>query len=77
MYSLRLLGAPSLEGPAGPVAGHAVQARQVAVLAILAAETEPGITRDKLTGLLWPEVPDEAAHYTAAGCPLPAARDTG
>ena len=63
MYRLRLLGAPSLEGPTGYVTGHAVQPRQMAVLAVVAATAEPGITRDKLTGLLWPEFPDDMARY--------------
>ncbi len=64
LYSLRLLGAPSLEGPTGYVTGHAVQPRQVAVLAVVAATAEPGITRDKVTGLLWPEIPDDMARHT-------------
>jgi DNA-binding SARP family transcriptional activator/tetratricopeptide (TPR) repeat protein/TolB-like protein len=64
VYSLRLLGAPSLEGPDGYVRGHAVQPRQMAVLAVIAAAEDTGITRDKLTGLLWPEIPDDAARHT-------------
>ncbi|UCG87915.1 MAG: hypothetical protein JSW71_05055 [Gemmatimonadota bacterium] len=64
MYSLRLLGAPSLEGSTGYVTGHAVQPRQVAVLAVVAAAEEPGITRDKVTGLLWPDMPDDVARHT-------------
>jgi len=41
-----------------------VQPRQMAVLAVVAAAAQPGITRDKVTGLLWPEIPDDAARHT-------------
>lgn len=63
MYSLRVLGAPSIEGPTGYVTGHAVQPRQMAVLAVVATAPAPGITRDKVTGLLWPEAPDDVARH--------------
>lgn len=63
LYLLRFLGAPSLQGPGGYVTGKAVQPRQMAVLAVLATAGEEGVTRDKLTGLLWPEVPDEKARH--------------
>lgn len=64
MYSLRLLGAPSLEGPTGHVTGQAVQPRQMSVLSVIAVAGERGVTRDKLTGLLWPEIPDSEARHT-------------
>ncbi|MGD8698905.1 MAG: BTAD domain-containing putative transcriptional regulator [Gemmatimonadales bacterium] len=54
-YSLRLLGGISLDGPDGPLTGKAVQPRQSALLAVLAAAQDKGISRDKAVGLLWPE----------------------
>ena len=44
MSSLRLFGAPSLEGPTGYVTGHAVQPRQLAVLAVLLRDAVDALT---------------------------------
>jgi len=63
VHQLRLLGAPSLEGPEGHVTGKAVQPRQLAVLSVISAAGDAGVMRDKVTGLLWPEVPGETASH--------------
>ena len=55
MYTLRLLGSPSLDGPDGPVAGRAALRQRVALLALLAVEHPRAISRDTLVADLWPE----------------------
>ena len=62
MFTLKLLGSPSLEGDDGLVAGRPVQRRRMALLAILAL-AKAGCTRDQLIPLLWPDTePDRARH---------------
>lgn len=63
MYSLRLLGVISLEGPSGPVSGRVTQRRRLALLALLGAAGDRGWTRDRLVGLLWPEASDGQARH--------------
>lgn len=60
MFRLRLLGGASLEGPLGSLRGRAVQRRPLALLAILAAGGEKGVSRPKLASYLWPDR-DEAS----------------
>ena len=62
MYSLKLFGGAALEGPAGPVSGRPVHRRRLAVLALLATATSP-VTRERLTGYLWPQHPSDAARH--------------
>jgi non-specific serine/threonine protein kinase len=61
---LKTFGGLSLESERGPLAGAAAQRRRLSVLAVLAASGPGGMTRDKLIGLLWPEV-DEARARAA------------
>lgn len=61
---LTTLGGLSLDGEHGALGGAAAQRRRLAVLAILAAAGELGLTREKLVGILWPEV-DEARARSA------------
>ena len=63
MFTLRLLGSASLDGPDGPVAGRAALRQRVALLAILAVEHPRPLSRDKLVASLWPESDtDDARH---------------
>ena len=63
MFTLRLLGSASLDGPDGPVAGRAGMRQRVALLALLAVEHPRPISRDKLVAYLWPESgSDDARH---------------
>lgn len=62
MYSLSLLGCPTISGPSGPVTGRATQPRRMAVLAVLGCECPDAVTRAKLAGLLWRDVPEESAR---------------
>jgi DNA-binding SARP family transcriptional activator/TolB-like protein len=61
---LQTFGAALVTNSGGePVGGAATQRRTVALLAALAVAGEPGLTRDKLIGLLWPDAePDRARH---------------
>ena len=61
MYTLRLLGTASIDGPNGPVAGRAAQGRRLALLALLALARGRAMSRDKVVAMLWPEAtPDRA-----------------
>ena len=55
MFTLRLLGSASLEGPDGPIAGRAALRQRIALLALLAVEHPRPLSRDKLVAYLWPE----------------------
>jgi len=55
MFTLRLLGSASLEGPDGPVVGRAALRQRIALLALLAVEHPRPLSRDKLVANLWPE----------------------
>jgi len=55
MFTLRLLGSASLDGPAGPVSGRAALRQRIALLALLAVEHPRPLSRDKLVAYLWPE----------------------
>ena len=63
MFTLRLLGSASLDGPDGPVAGRAALRQRIALLALLAVEHPRPLSRDRLVASLWPESgADEARH---------------
>lgn len=47
-----------------PLGGAATQRRTVALLAALAVAGEPGLSRDKLIGLFWPEVDSDRARHS-------------
>lgn len=59
LLRIRLLGGFEVEGPAGPV--HLESAKTAAVLALLALARGP-LARARLTGLLWPDLPEERAR---------------
>jgi TolB-like protein/DNA-binding SARP family transcriptional activator/Tfp pilus assembly protein PilF len=66
MFSLKLFGGVSLSGDGGHVAGPAAQRRRLALLALLAAAPEGGVSREKLIGYLWPETdPEQARRFLA------------
>ena len=74
---LKTFGGLSLEGEHGPLSGAAAQRRRLAVLAVLAAAGGRGITRDKLVGLLWPEVDETRARAALSQSVYALKRDTG
>jgi TolB-like protein len=59
---LRVLGTPGIGGPSGPLAGPVAQGQPLALLAVLACAGEPGIGREKLSALFWPD----STSYRAA-----------
>ncbi|HJU64256.1 MAG TPA: BTAD domain-containing putative transcriptional regulator [Gemmatimonadaceae bacterium] len=63
MFTIKLLGGASIDGPEGPVTGRATQRRRLALLALLAAARSRGLTRDKLVSYLWPESSTESARH--------------
>lgn len=63
MFSLKLFGGASIEGPEGPLTGRAAQRHRLALLALLAA-TSRGMTRDKLVAYLWPEKEANRARHS-------------
>ncbi|MCC6772603.1 MAG: tetratricopeptide repeat protein [Gemmatimonadaceae bacterium] len=76
MFRLRTLGGAMLEGPDGPLAGAALQSRRLALLALLAA-SRPGISRDRVVGMLWPERPEDRARHALSQLVYALRRDLG
>jgi DNA-binding SARP family transcriptional activator/Tfp pilus assembly protein PilF len=62
VFSLKLLGGVSLEGPDGRVTGPAIQRHRLGVLALLAGSRPRALTRDRLMAWLWPESDAEHAR---------------
>ncbi len=60
---LRTLGGLAVEGNPPPGPGAAAQRRPLALLALLAAASERGVSRDKLLACLWPESSQEKARH--------------
>jgi len=58
MWRLRTLGGLAIE-PGEPAAAVAARRRPLAVLALLAASGERGLSREKVVALLWPESDEE------------------
>ncbi|MFL5546507.1 MAG: BTAD domain-containing putative transcriptional regulator, partial [Gemmatimonadales bacterium] len=60
---LRTFGAPVVEGLDGASGGTAAQPQSLALLVLLAAAGERGMSRDKIVALLWPECDDKRARH--------------
>jgi DNA-binding SARP family transcriptional activator len=60
---LRTFGAPAVEGPDGSLGGTAAQPQSLALLTLLAAGSERGMSRDKVVALLWPECDSKRARH--------------
>ena len=63
MYFLHVLGGLSLTTAAEPVTGRATQRRRLALLTILATSRAQAVSRDKLLGLLWPDIDGDRARH--------------
>lgn len=61
MLRLRLLGSAVVEGEDGPVGGAAGQRKSLAVLGLLGATGDRGMSRDRILAYVWPEVELEKA----------------
>jgi predicted ATPase/DNA-binding SARP family transcriptional activator len=73
---LRTFGGLGLTGDSGPLGGAALQPRRLAVLAALAVAGPPGLSRDKLLGLLWPETTDARGRQALSQALYALRRDT-
>jgi DNA-binding SARP family transcriptional activator/TolB-like protein len=63
MLCMKLLGGAQVERDGVPVTGAAAQRKSLAVLGLLGAAGERGMSRDKILAYLWPEVElEKAAH---------------
>ena len=63
MYSLRFLGSPCVDPPAGGHGERLSQPRALALLACLGAAGPDGCTRDRLVGLFWPDLDTRHARH--------------
>jgi len=63
MYSLRFLGSPCVDPPAGSDGERLSQPRALALLACLGAAGPDGCTRDRLVGLFWPDLDTRHARH--------------
>lgn len=63
---LRTLGGLTLERDGRVLPAAAGQPRRLALLALVAAHGAAGIARDRVLGLLWPELPQERARHALA-----------
>ena len=61
-YYLRTFGGLSLHAGNRAVAGLAAQRKRLALLALLAASGERGLSRDRIQAYLWPNVDTEHAR---------------
>src|SRR5713101_4419494 len=62
-FRLKTFGGLSLAGENGPSTGSIAQRRKLALLAVLAAGGERGVSRDRLLALFWPETDTEHARH--------------
>ncbi len=61
--ALRTLGGLSLAAPDGSTPGRVTQRKRLALLAILAANRNGSVSRDKLIAYLWPESDEEQGRH--------------
>lgn len=66
MFRLKTLGALALEGPDGALGGAASQRRTLALLALLAAAGDKGVSRERITAMLWPDSDEDRARHVLA-----------
>jgi TolB-like protein/DNA-binding SARP family transcriptional activator len=62
VLTLKLFGAPMLEGPEGPISGRAARGARLGLLAVLALSRGRPVRRDKVVALLWPEAEGQRAR---------------
>jgi DNA-binding SARP family transcriptional activator/tRNA A-37 threonylcarbamoyl transferase component Bud32 len=74
---LKTFGGLSLESHRGSLGGAATQRRRLGLLAVLAEAGTRGLTRDKLIGLLWPEIDESRARSALSQALYALKRDTG
>jgi DNA-binding SARP family transcriptional activator len=62
MFHLKTLGGLRLDRDDRPLAGAAIRARSLALLAFVASRREQGMSRDKVLGYFWPETDTDRAR---------------
>lgn len=62
-FKLRTLGGLSLDSSTGPIPGRVTQRKRLALLALLAAQRNGGLTRDKVIAYLWPERDEDHGRH--------------
>ena len=67
LFSLKLFGGASLEGPAGGLTGRAVQRHRLALLALLSASGASGVSRATLIAYRWPATDEERGRHVLRG----------
>jgi DNA-binding SARP family transcriptional activator len=77
LLRLKLFGAPALLRDGAPLTGPAAQRRRLALLALLARAGTGGVSRDRVTALLWPDAPEERARASLAQALHAIRRDLG
>ena len=77
MLRLHTFGGLSLSSDGGDLAGAALQKRRLALLAMLAVAGPRGLTRDKILGLLWPDVEESRGRPALSQALYALRRDTG
>src|SRR5215203_5397241 len=76
-FRLLTLGGLVLERDFCAVTGTASQPRRLALLALVAAHGRAGLSRDRLLGILWPELSEERARGALAQLRYVMRRDLG
>jgi DNA-binding SARP family transcriptional activator/TolB-like protein len=66
MFRLRLFGGFLIEGGSNPLGRRAAQKKRIALLPLLVAAPTARVSRDRLIGLLWPELDTERARHQLA-----------
>jgi serine/threonine-protein kinase len=77
MLQLQVLGSPSVNRDGRPCGGAAGQRKSLALLAVLTAAGQRGLSRDKIFALLWPEIPTDKATHRLAQIMYSLRRDSG
>ena len=61
--TIRSFGSPAVEGPSGALGGCAAQRQALALLTLVGAAGERGLSRDKVVAMLWPETDCQRAGH--------------
>ena len=61
--TIRSFGSPAVEGPSGALGGCAAQRQALALLTLVGAAGERGLSRDKIVAMLWPETDGRRAAH--------------
>ncbi len=77
MLRLHTFGGLSLDSDDADLSGAALQKRRLALLAMLAVAGRRGLTRDKVLGLLWPDVDESRGRPSLSQALYALRRDTG